>query len=224
MQHELHVHKKVAQPDAQSVARVAAHALPAPASRDADKARRASVELALERSSVQEALGMAVEEGAMAPSPHRALIGDESSRSSGNSDEDPAVYLALSSQQELYVAEDAGRAVPPRLKPRKQPSKNESSTAAAQASLSELNSAMMQEGQKHEEEELAELARAATRPPRLKGRKGIKASPKSSPRKSPRDSDFSDVSSPRDELSVSSAGQQGDIVLSDKKGASRVRI
>ena len=167
----------------------------------------------------------------MAPSPHRALIAEDSEHSS-----DPEeVYLALAQKPE---ARNAGRAVPTRLPTRKRGSlagkgPGTSSAApepplAAQASLSELNSMMMQDSQKQEEEEIAELARMPTRPARVRGRKPPLAKASSSPRKSPRDSDSSDSSSLRDELSdrsVSSASGLGNITLSDKAScASRVRI
>ena len=220
MQHELHHPKKVAQPPATDLRQVAAHSLPAPSASLAC-GRRVSIEVALERSSVQEALGIPVDEDSevVAPSPHRALVADDS----GNSADPEEVYLALAQTPE---ARNAGRAVPTRLASRKRGSMlghspSTSSTAApsepplvAQESLSELNSVMMQESQKQEEEDIAEQTRMPSRPAWVRGRAPPPAKASSprrasrkSPRKAPRDSsDFSDSSSPRDELSVSSVG------------------
>ena len=141
------------------------------------------------------------------------------------------VYLALTKTPEV---KNAGRSVPTRLPARKRGSLHTHAATppdplAAQASLSELNSVMMQETQKQEEEELAELTRMLSRPARVRGRRQPPTKG-SSHRKSPRDSsDFSNSSSPRDELSdrsVGSAGGLGNVTLtlSEKTIASRVRI
>ena len=113
MQHELHHPKKVAQPPATDLRQVAAHSLPAPSASLAC-GRRVSIEVALERSSVHEALGIPVDEDSevVAPSPHRALVADDS----GNSSDPEEVYLALAQTPE---ARNAGRAVATRLASRK---------------------------------------------------------------------------------------------------------
>ena len=248
MQHELHNHKKVAQPSAKDVRQVVAHALPAPGASygartdEKKEGRRAVVQMALERSTVQEALGMDEESEAAAPSPHRALVANDPGNSSDP--EEPAVYLVLAEEPQppVYLAlaatpesKNAGRAVPKRLPVRKRGSAVGTASdciasppepLVAQASLSELNSVMMQETQKHEEEELAELTRMPLRSVRARGRPKLPVKT-SSPRRSPRDSDLSDSSSPRDESSdrsVGSAAGRGNITLSEKTSASRVRI
>jgi len=126
IQHELHVHKKIAQPDAVNVRQIAAASLPAPVDRfNPAAARRTHVEkfdsvmsAAFERQTVRDALGLSAEGDVGAPSPHHALLGgstdsnDESVDSACEAQDAVAYHVRRSEAH-------AGRAAPQRLAPRR---------------------------------------------------------------------------------------------------------